>query len=199
MKNVIFDFGQVIVYFNEENMTKRYFSNDEECETVSRVVFDRLYWDRFDDGSLSPCDAKPMMAKRLPPQLHEKAFMLLEKWYYDLEFIPGMCELIADLKQSGKGIYLLSNIGVDFAENYTKVSALAELFSLFDGLVFSSKIKKTKPSREAFEHLLKEYNLNPADCVFVDDREVNIIGAEKAGIKGILFGGDSDLLRRQIL
>ena len=191
MKNVIFDFGQVIVYFNEENMTRRYFSNDEECETVSKVVFDRLYWDRFDAGSLSPCDAKPMMAKRLPPQLHEKAFMLLEKWYYDLEFIPGMRELISDLKQSGKGIYLLSNIGVDFAENYTKVSALAELFSLFDGLVFSS--------REAFEYLLKEYNLNPADCVFVDDREVNIIGAEKAGIKGILFGGDSDLLRRQIL
>ena len=180
-------------------MVSPYVTDENDKKLICEVLFDRLYWDRFDDGSLSPCDAKPMMAKRLPPQLHEKAFMLLEKWYYDLEFIPGMRELISDLKQSGKGIYLLSNIGLDFAENYTKVSALAELFSLFDGLVFSSKIRKTKPSREAFEHLLKEYNLNPADCVFVDDREVNIIGAEKAGIKGILFGGDSDLLRRQIL
>lgn len=199
MKNIIFDFGQVIVRFDEEYMTSRYVKDKADCKLVKDVVFDRLYWDRFDDGSLTTTEAKKMMCKRLPQELHQQAVKVLDYWYYDLEFIGGMKELITDLKQSGKRLYLLSNIGVDFAKNYNKVPELCELFSFFDGLVFSGALHIVKPGCQIFEHLLNTYNLNPNECVFVDDRQINIDGAEKAGIKGILFDGDVKALRQQIL
>ena len=199
MKNIIFDFGQVIVHFDEEYMTSRYVENPEDCKLIKDVVFDRLYWDRFDDGTLTVSEAKEMIKSRLPQELHQLAFKVLDNWYYDLEFIDGIKQLILDLKQNGKKLFLLSNIGVDFSENYNKIAEYKNLFSLFDGLVFSSELHIVKPNVKIFEHLINTYNLNPCECIFIDDRQVNIDGAKNAGIKGILFDGNTQKLRKQIL
>lgn len=198
MKNIIFDFGQVIVHFDEEYMTSRYIKDEAVCQKVRQVVFDRLYWDRFDDGSLTTEAAKPLMAQRLPLEWQQSAFKVLDNWYYDLPFINGIKELLFEIKQSGRRLYLLSNVGLDFAENYKYVPELKELFSLFDGLVFSSVIHKVKPEKAIFEYLLGKYGLQAADCVFIDDRSSNIDGAQTAGIKGILFDGDTAKLRQQL-
>ena len=77
MKNIIFDFGQVLIHFNEDAMTRRYVKNKADCQTVKTVVFDRIYWDRFDDGTLTTTQAKPLMSARLPEHLHKKAFAVL--------------------------------------------------------------------------------------------------------------------------
>ena len=56
-----------------------------------------------------------------------------------------------------------------------------------DGGILSYEVKLIKPEREIYEMLLSRYDLKAEECVFVDDRKRNCEGAEKVGIKAILF------------
>ncbi len=44
-----------------------------------------------------------------------------------------------------------------------------------------------KPQDIIYERFLKEYQLNPADCFFIDDLEDNIKAAKEAGINGAVM------------
>lgn len=194
-KNYIFDFGNVLANFYEEMLTKPYVEDEKLRKTISQVVFDRLYWDRLDDGSITDEEVKAEIRRRLPEAHQDLGCLVYDSWVKTLTPVPGMGELVADLKKKGKKLYLLSNISVGFAEEYAKVLWLKELLGQFDGLVFSGVIALVKPNREIFEYLLKTYSLKPEECLFIDDRQANIDGAKAVGIAGYCFDGDAEKLR----
>ncbi|MBQ7800611.1 MAG: HAD family phosphatase [Oscillospiraceae bacterium] len=198
-KNYIFDFGNVLIKFDPYYMVSAFVTDEEDKKLLVPVIFDRLYWNGLDDGSLSHEEVKNAFLKRLPQRLHKTACDIYDSWIKNIPEIEGMSELLDQIKQKGAKLYLLSNISNYFAENYQSVPEIVEIFSKFDGLVFSAPIKLTKPSREIFEHLLAKFNLKAEECFFVDDSDINIAGAKAAGIDGYLFDGDSAKLKKHIL
>lgn len=198
-KNIIFDFGQVLVHFDPDYMTSVYVHDKDDRRAVCDVVFDRQYWDKLDDGSISDEDVINGFCSKLPKRLQDSAVKVYENWINNIPFIEGMKELILELKNLGAKLYLLSNISVGFAENYQTVPEIAEVFSLFDGLVFSGPIGITKPSKEVFGYLLNKYSLKAEECIFIDDTKRNIVGAERVGIKGYLFDGDAVKLKNELI
>lgn len=62
-----------------------------------------------------------------------------------------------------------------------------EFFRLFDDLIVSGFIGMIKPHKEIFHYLLKTYNFDPKECIFIDDQQANIIAARECGIPSILF------------
>lgn len=66
-------------------------------------------------------------------------------------------------------------------------------------IVISGAIGLIKPSQEAFRYVLKTYELDPKDCIFIDDQYDNIVAAQEVGMTALLLcpGGYSAL--RQIL
>ena len=198
IKNFIFDFGNVIAQFYPEKFTEKYISDEETIKYISGIVFDRLYWDRLDNGTITDEEVKEAIKSRVPDELKEVACRIYDNWVNDLVPVNGMTELIEDIHKSGKKLYLLSNISTCFAKSYHNVEWINKLFSVFDGLVLSGEINIVKPSAEIFEYLLSKYNLSREECIFVDDNKANITGAEKAGIKGYLFDGDAEKLRTAI-
>lgn len=194
-KNIIFDFGNVLAEFYPERLTKPCVSDSENIKLISDVVFDRLYWNKLDDGTITDEQVKTEVCKRLPENLHETACNVYDSWVENLTPVFGMAEVVKELKELGVKLFLLSNISIGFAKSYKDVPWIAELFSLFDGLVFSGPIGMVKPEREIFEYLLNENNLKAEECLFVDDSPINIEGAKNAGIFGYLFDGDVKKLR----
>ncbi len=194
MKNFVFDFGQVIVHFNADFMTSKYIKDKDDINLVKAVVFDRLYWDRLDKGNIEDSEVLEGIKSRLPQRLWESAQKVYVNWYYNLPFVDGMLELIDTLKKEGKKLYIISDISRGFANGYQNVPKIKELFSKFDGLVFSGTIGITKPDRRIFEHLLNTYNLKAEDCLFIDDREANINGAKEVGMQGYVFDGNAKKL-----
>jgi len=195
-KNVIFDFGQVIVRFDPLYMTKKYLNIEEDINLVMQVVFDRLYWDRLDMGSITDQELKAEVCKRLPENLHKSAIAVYDHWYENIPLIDGICELLTELKENGTKLYLLSNISVGFAENYHKNPEIKKILELFDGLVFSGKLRIVKPDFEIFRHITEKYRLSKNSTLFVDDNIANIKGAQNFGIEGYLFDGDVKALRK---
>ncbi len=195
IKNYIFDFGNVLANFYEEMLTEPYVQDEVLRKTISTVVFDRLYWDKLDDGSITDDEVKAEIRRRLPKEHGELGCLVYDSWVKTLTPVPGMPELVADLKRAGKKLYLLSNISIGFGETYQEVPWIRELLECFDGLVLSGQIGMVKPHREIFEHLLDTYSLEAKECLFIDDRAENLKGAKEVGIGGYLFDGNAEKLR----
>lgn len=198
VQNYIFDFGNVLGNFYPEQLTAPFVQDEDLCCKISAVVFDRALWDPLDAGEITDEALKTEICKGLPEQWAELGCRVYDNWIFSLTPVEGMQQLIEDLKQAGKKLYLLSNISLGFAKGYQEVPWIRALLSGFSGLVFSGNLGITKPNRQIFEHLLKEYSLKREECLFIDDRKVNIDGAEAAGIKGYLFDGDAEKLRNHL-
>ena len=190
IKNVIFDFGKVLVDFEPTYMTSRYIDNIEDIKLVADVLFDRLYWDRLDAGTISDSEVISESQKRLPQRLHQKVADIYNNWMYNLPEIYGMRELLQKLSDKGVRLFLLSNISEGFAKKSSEFSIL----SYFERCFFSAVCGLTKPSAEIFNHLLNECGIKAEETLFVDDSQKNILGAKGAGISTYLFDGDSKKL-----
>lgn len=195
MKHIIFDFGNVLARFDAMQMTGAYFDDPELCKKIGDIVFDRLYWDKLDRGTITNEEVLAGIRSRVPAELAERACAVFIHWPELIEPIAGMPELVADLKRQGYGLYLLSDISIEFSENYEKIPWIKALFALFDGLMMSGPVGLVKPHRETFENLLHTFDLRADDCLFIDDRAVNIAGAEACGIRGYVFDGNAEKLR----
>ena len=194
IKNLIFDFGNVVVRFDPDYMTGCITKEQGEFEMLRDVVFNPKTFEQTDKGLITAKRHKEMVCADLPEHLHEKACEILDTWYLNLPFWPGMEQLLNDAKKAGYKLFLLSNINIQFSENREKVEAL----KLFDGIGLSSEINHTKPEAIIYNTLLERNNLKPQDCIFIDDRKINIDGGEAVGIKGYLFDGDTEKLRNYI-
>ncbi len=198
LKNFIFDLGHVLTPFDAYALTRVYVKEEEKVALVAETVFDRLYWDRLDAGTIEDDEVIKGFLSRLPKELHASALDAYNNWIINLEPVPGMCELVRELKAGGGKIFLLSNTSVNLYENYHKSPWMKELFALFDGLVVSGVIKKTKPSKEIYNYVLDTYSLDPAETIFIDDNEKNIEGCRACGIEGYLFDGDAKKLKKYL-
>ena len=193
IKNVIFDFGQVLVHFEPDYMTGQYIKDEADKKLAMDVIFDRLYWDRLDAGTISEEEVIEGIKSRLPERLCEDSVNAYKNWIYNIPEIDKMADLIKYIKEKyGVKVYLLSNISRYFAEHSGEIEILKNM----DGCVFSAVCGLVKPSREIFEHICEKFNLNPAETVFIDDNEGNIKGASVAGINGYLFKKDPDELKK---
>ena len=190
IKNVIFDFGQVLVRFDPEYMCSLYTDSTEDIKLLSEVVFDRIYWERLDAGTIENEELFASIEKRLPERLHETAKKVYLNWINTLPEIPGMRDVIALCRELGFGVYLLSNISREFAARYREIPIL----SLVDGCVFSSTCGYVKPDARIFAHVVEKFGLDKESTLFVDDNINNINGATSFGLKAYHFDGDAEKL-----
>lgn len=61
-----------------------------------------------------------------------------------------------------------------------------DLFKQFDNIIVSGHIDMIKPDKKIFQYMLKAYNLDPDDCIFIDDQEANAITARECSIETIV-------------
>ena len=190
IKNVIFDFGQVLVKFDPEYMCRTVLTDDEDVRAVQDVLFSRYFWDKLDAGTISDEEVVLGAKAQLPERLHESVERIYYNWIYTLPEIEGMREVIALCRSMGFGVYLLSNISEYFAQHKDEIPIL----SLLDGMVFSAVCGFVKPSQMIFEYITDKFNLTPSETLFVDDSAINVEGANKFGINSYQFDGDAKKL-----
>ena len=194
IKNVVFDFGQVLVHFRPRKMVEKYVSDAQDVEALIPVVFDRAYWDRLDAGTITEEEVMDGYRQRLPERLWEKAEEIFSHWMENIPEIDGMAALVGLLKENGVPLFLLSNISKSFAARADEFPVL----HLFEKKIFSAVCGMVKPSREIFEYLCSTCGIAPEETLFIDDSQKNIDGARSVGIHGYLFDGDVAALREYL-
>lgn len=194
IRNIIFDMGNVLLRFDRELFYERFQIPQEDRPTLTREVFQSLEWARMDRGSMTEAEALESVCRRLPQRLHEAAKQMICQWDEPLVPIEGMYELVAELKELGYGIYLLSNTSVRQPEYWARLP----VSRFFDGTLVSAYVKLVKPQFEIYDLLLETFDLKAEECFFVDDAIGNIEAAFCRGIAGAVFHLDVEELRRNL-
>lgn len=178
MKNVVFDLGRVVFAQDPAKSPaefKQFFSY------VSLTPMPQ-FWTDYDMGVLSfEQVAEELAAYRgvEPEFAREMITIAIGKQ----ETIRPTEKLIDELKAAGYKLYVLSNMSREFIDFLRK----QKVYENFDGDVVSCEVGIVKPMPEIYDLLLKRFDLDPAETIFIDDRKENVDAAAAKGIATFHF------------
>jgi putative hydrolase of the HAD superfamily len=113
-------------------------------------------------------------------RMHELWAADFRSW---LSINPAVIEVLSDLRAGGTRLALLSNAGPDYG-SYFRHGPLGDFF---EACYVSGELGLIKPDPEIFLHVLADLSITPAEAVFIDNRESNVVGAQALGIAGHVF------------
>jgi putative hydrolase of the HAD superfamily len=97
----------------------------------------------------------------------------------------AMVDLIGELAAGGHTLGLLSNIVGDLVPIFE--ARHRAWLAHFSTLAYSCEIGVAKPDRRAYEIVAERLGVAPRDCLFIDDREVNVLAAREVGMRAEVF------------
>lgn len=192
IRNIVFDFGGVLIDWNPRYLYRTYFNDDREMEYfLSHVCTGE--WNAEHDRGRTFDEGVRLLEERFP-QYSEAIRLYRDGWESMLngEF-PGTVALLMKLKKLGYGIYGLTNWS---AETFPIARSKYPVLHRFDGIVVSGQEKLIKPDPRIFGILLERYGLNAGECIFIDDSPANIETAARLGFNTVLFDNIGNVTRR---
>lgn len=146
-------------------------------------------------GELSDADFEQTLAAALVTVDGEPvpAAGLLKRMFASSQIQPEMVDLIAELRQRGLRTGLLSNSwGSRVSYPYQMLN------ELFDDAVISGEVGMRKPEERIFHLASSRLGVPPAETIFVDDVEGNIVAAKALGF-GVVHHSDPATTRARII
>ena len=183
IKNIIFDFGCVLINWSQHNLYDTYFGSKEKTDWFIDNICTWEWNNQTDVGKTFASSVEEKIAEF--PEWEKEIRMYWERWEDMIGgAVEGMQDWICELKKAGYKVYGLSNWS---AETFPLVKEKFPVFKMMDGIVISGEELIAKPDYRIYQILLNRYNLQANECVFVDDRQSNIDAAKELGIHGITF------------
>jgi len=180
IKNIIFDLGNVLLLFDEDEIISHYTNNKDEKEYISKEIIRSKEWDMLDEGTITLADAINNVNERCHHKYDKLTYTFWTTWFNYQYLNKKTYNLLKYLKCCGYKIYILSNLSIPVYNHFKDL----ELFNIVDGKIISSLENKIKPNKDIYELLLNRYNLKAEESIFIDDREKNIEAANELNIKG---------------
>ncbi|KAI3932865.1 hypothetical protein MKX01_031847, partial [Papaver californicum] len=100
-------------------------------------------------------------------------------------YLDGIEALLSNLKQNSYEIHAFTNYPVW----YNMIEDKLKLSNYLSWTFCSCVIGKRKPEADSYLEVLRQLEVEPDNCIFIDDRMVNVEAAKNAGIVGIQFKG----------
>jgi glucose-1-phosphatase len=105
-----------------------------------------------------------------------------------LDFPPERIAFLRELKKKYR-LFLFSNTNSlhlqSFRKTFSNAFGEAIFDELFEKAYYSHEIKMRKPTKEAFDYVVKDAGLVAGETLFVDDMLVNVEGARLAGLQAV--------------
>lgn len=183
IENIIFDVGKVLVDFDWPGYLAGFGWTEEQNRRIEEAVFGSGDWNERDRGLYDEktyVDRMVSHAPDLEPQIRE----VMKHSAKTLDRFDYAGTWVKYLKKQGYHLYILSNFSTYLLDAYRP---RMEFLPYMDGIVFSCEVKELKPEDGIYQTLLERYHLDPAKCVFIDDRKENCEAAERNGIHAIRF------------
>ena len=180
IKAIIFDFFGVLVG-DGFDVTYRYAGGDPKKDHN----FTESLLDQANRGQITVDDFRAKISERLgiTPDQYQQVSHEAEQLNYEL------LDYIKSLRPKYKTA-ILSNVNSGGLQRRMSPELLREHF---DVLVESAELGYIKPEPEAYQLTAEKLGVSTDECVFIDDREGYVAGAEAVGMKGIHYSDLSSL------
>lgn len=180
---VVFDVGNVLIRWDPRFLYRKLFPAEAEMECfLAEVCTDA--WNAEQDRGRTWAEA---IAERLAlfPDHAPLIRAYSERWH---EMVPGAVEgtveILEGLREAGVPLYAITNFSAEkFAEAQDRFAFLRG----FRDVVVSAEERLLKPDPAIYRVLLDRNGLDAGRCLFIDDSEKNVRGAEAVGMRAHHF------------
>ena len=174
--NVIFDLGKVLIDYDFE-IFFRAVGCAADIRTLAEAERPLM---QFDAGKLSRnvfyLSMQDIYNFKVDQATFEKA------WRRVFTPIPQMLELARQIGQEHE-VFILSNTDeIHFPYIWNN---FLQLHHFGDNLMLSYELQAVKPDFEIYQFAMNKFNLKPEECIFIDDKIINVEAAENYGIPAI--------------
>lgn len=182
VKNIIFDFGGVLIDWNPEYLYRKIFVDDKDLNFfLSKVC--NSEWNLKQDGGRPFLEGINELIHKFPQYRVE-----IEKFYSCwMDMIGGEIHENTFLLKPLKTNYRLFGLTNWSSETFPQVYNRYSFFKEFDGIVVSGKERVIKPNSEIYKILMERYNVIPEQSVFIDDNNENIESAKGIGFLTVFY------------
>lgn len=190
IRNIIFDLGGVLIDWQPSEVYKTIFKTNEEVNWFLNNIC-TMEWNVMQDAGRSIHEATQVLQDQYP-EWHDEIAAYYGRW---TEMLIGpihdTVDLLSNLKQKNSyRLYALTNWS---AETFPIALERYDFLQWFEGIVVSGQEKCKKPDPLIYTTLLNRYELNPGECLFIDDNHENIRGAKDVGMEAFHFESPKEL------
>ncbi len=190
IKTIIFDFGGVILNID-------YYKTSNAFNNLGVASFDDMYSQKNADHLFSDLEEGKLNEEEFYESFRRSTnFQLTNQKIRDawnamlLGYRKEALHTLKSIKHKYR-LFLLSNTNIIHLQAFKKIYkdevGQACLADYFDKMYYSHEIGFRKPNAEAYEYVLKENNLSPAETLFIDDSIQNIETANTLGLQTIFL------------
>jgi 2-haloacid dehalogenase len=190
IKNIVFDFGGVLIDWNPRHLFRELFNNEEEMEYFLENVCTYVWNEQQDAGRPFDVAIEDLKAK------HPEYKKMIQYYYDDFEkMLAGEIEENTKLLPQIKKKYRLFGLTNWSAETFPIAQRKFKFLDEFEGIVVSGIEKVIKPNKEIFHILLERFQINAKESIFIDDSPKNIKTAEEIGFHTIHYSNGINVER----
>lgn len=191
IKNIVFDFGGVLVDWNPRYLYDKYFGDAKQSQWFLDNIC--LYsWNlQMDGGKPFAEGVKELQAEH--PEWAEAIAIYHTRWVEMMGGeVAGMADVLRSAKAAGYKIYGLTNWS---AETFPMIRDTYPVFQEFDGIVVSGEEHLLKPDVAIYRCLLERYALRAEESLFIDDNRDNVAAARAIGMEAVRFENAEQLVQ----
>lgn len=186
IKNIIFDFGGVIVDIDRSNAVQAFVKLGlANADRILDSYHQTGIFLSLEDGSLSELSYREKLGELCGRTLTYGE--VKQAW---LAFISRVSlqklRFLEILRSKGYHLYVLSNTNpyvMDWADSLDFTTERKPLSYYFDKLYLSYRMGCTKPGEEIFRKTLDDAGLIPQETLFIDDSLANVNAGKRMGME----------------
>ena len=190
--DIILDMGNVLLEWNKDKILQGVSDTKEEYLILDKAIFQSGLWERLDLGTMTREELVLKAVSMIGRTYQKKVEAVIWNWPSYIDIFTEVFPVLSEVKKKRHRIFVLSNTSKVFYDLLEE--QLSPLKELLDGFVLSFDIKAIKPDLAMFKGILDKYQLDPVNCVFLDDIEDNTNAAEKLGIRAYQVKKRSDVV-----
>jgi putative hydrolase of the HAD superfamily len=183
MKTIIFDFGNVIAYFDHARAVARLTRfTDMPAEELLLTLYGSPIEDQYERGQLSTAEYRRLGKLNGRLTCSDEQFLAA---FVDIFWANAETHtLIPQLKPRYR-LVLASNTNDAHFTRFTQ--QFADVLGHFDELCTSHRCGFRKPEAEYFAYVQQHVQAEPAECLFIDDMPGNVEAARMHGWRAICY------------
>ena len=189
IRHIVFDIGKVLIHYDPDLPFSRLIPDADR----RKWFFDNVCthdWNIEQDRGRTWAEAEALLIAEFPEQ-EDNIRAFRANWH---EMVSHHYEdsvaIMLGLIEDGRDVTMLTNFASDtFAE-------ARERFPFLNrprGVTVSGEVRLLKPDRAIYDRHAKDFGLDPAASLFIDDSAKNVQGAIDAGWQAVLFEGAGKL------
>jgi HAD superfamily hydrolase (TIGR01509 family) len=183
IKTVIFDLGNVLLYFNHDQMFLQLAKQLQlPFQHIKKRVLEEDWVTAYETGLLTTDE----MLEKLQadsPHLPRRA-SLLEAMNSIFRENASLTPIVHQLKKQGKRLLIVSNTN---EAHFQFIQRNFSFISAFDEVILSYEVKHAKPHRKIFEKAIEKALGGPHECFYVDDISTHVEAARNLGIDAEVY------------